>query len=118
MMYFVLRALVVAAGLWVASKIVPGVVFVSWTDLALAAVLLGIANALIRPVLFILTLPVTVVTLGLFIFVVNGLMVGLVDWLLKGFATTGLWADTLTAIVVGLVSWVASWFLSGKPQRR
>jgi putative membrane protein len=118
MMYFVLRALVVAAGLWVASKIVPGVVFASWTDLALAAVLLGIANALIRPVLFVLTLPVTVVTLGLFIFVVNGLMVGLVDWLLHGFHTTGLWADILVAIVVSLVGWVASWFLSGKPQRR
>jgi putative membrane protein len=115
MINFILRAVIVAAGLWVASKIVPGVVFASWTDLA--AVLLGIANALIRPILFVLTLPITVVTLGLFILVVNGLMVGLVDWLLKGFATTGLWADILVAIVVGLTSWVASWFLGGDRKR-
>jgi putative membrane protein len=117
MVNFILRLLVVAGGLWVASKIVPGVVFASWTDLALAAFILGIVNALIRPILFVLTLPITVVTLGLFILVVNGLMVGLVDWLLKGFATTGLWADILVAIVVGLVSWVASWFLGDNRKR-
>jgi putative membrane protein len=114
MMNFFIRFLVVAGGLWVASRIVPGVYFTSWTDLALTAFVLGIVNALIRPVLFVLTLPVTIVTLGLFILVINGLMVGLVDWLLKGFHTSGLWADILTAIVVGLVSWVASWFLTDK----
>jgi putative membrane protein len=114
MMNFIIRATVAAGGLWIASRIVPGVTFTSWTDLALAGLLLGIVNALIRPVLFVLTLPFTVVTLGLFIFVVNGAMVGLVDWLLRGFHTTGLWADILTAIVVGLVSWVASWFIGGE----
>ena len=114
MMNFLIRAIVAAGGLWVASRIVPGVYFNDWTDLALAAVLLGIVNALIRPILFVLTLPVTILTLGLFILVVNGAMVGLVDWLLKGFHTSGLWADILTALVVGLISWVASWFLPGK----
>lgn len=114
MMNFLIRAVVAAGGLWVASRIVPGVYFDDWKDLALAAVLLGVVNALIRPVLFVLTLPITLVTLGLFILVVNGAMVGLVDWFLKGFHTSGLWADILTAIVVGLVSWVASWFLGGK----
>lgn len=114
MINFLLRAIIVAGGLWVASKIVPGVHFDAWTDLAIAAILLGLVNALIRPVLFVLTLPITIVTLGLFILVVNGAMVGLVDWLLKGFHTTGLWTDILTAIVVGLISWVASWFIVGK----
>ena len=111
MVRFILRALIVAAGLWVASKIVPNVAFVNGTDLLLAAVLLGLANALIRPVLFILTLPITLVTLGLFALVVNGAMVWLVDLLLPGFATPGLWTDILVALVVGVTGWVASMVL-------
>ncbi len=113
MMNFILRAVVVAAGLWVASKFVPGVYFSSYTELAIAAVLLGIVNALIRPLLVILTFPITIITLGLFLLVINGLMVALVAHFLKGFHTAGLVSDIEVAVVVWLVSWVASWFIGG-----
>ena len=91
----------------------PGVYFSDWTHLALAAVFLGIVNALIRPILVILTLPITVITLGLFLLVVNGLMVALVAHFLRGFHTNGLISDIEVSVIVWLVSWVASWFLGG-----
>ena len=105
---FILRALIAAAGLWLAAWLVPGVAYDTVVTLLIAAVLLGIVNALVRPVVFVLTLPITIVTLGLFALVVNGMMVGLVDWLLKGFATPGLMTDILVAIVVAVVGWLAN----------
>src|SRR5437899_12013748 len=75
--------------------------------------LLGIVNAVIRPIILILTLPLTVLTLGLFILVVNGISVALVAWLMPGFSLAGLWAAILTSIVVGLTSWLASAFVGG-----
>ncbi|MGH7673938.1 MAG: phage holin family protein, partial [Gemmatimonadales bacterium] len=88
----------------------------------LAALLLGIVNAVIRPLVVILTFPLTVLTLGLFLLVVNGISIALVAWLLPGVTVTGLWPATLAAIVVGLVSWVGSGFIGGsgrvEPYRR
>src|SRR2546422_497831 len=74
---------------------------------------LPILNAVIRPIILILTLPLTVLTLGLFILVVNGISVALVAWLMPGFSLAGLWAAILTSIVVGLTSWLASAFVGG-----
>jgi putative membrane protein len=112
---FLIRAVVCAVGLWVASYIVPGVTFSGAGALVLAAVLLGLANAVIRPIFFFLTLPLTLVTLGLFIFVVNGAMVGLVAWLMgEHMVLGGFWPAIFTAIVVGLTGWVASWFIGDK----
>ena len=113
-----MRALICGLGLWLASALLPGVGFTSIGSLILAAVLLGIANAIIRPVFFFLTLPLTILTLGLFIFVVNGAMVGLVAWLLPGMKVDGLWDAVLTAIIVGLTGWVASWFIGGEGKMR
>lgn len=103
---FVLRALFAALGLWAASKFVPGIRFDDPTTLAFAAVLLGVVNAFVRPVVFILTLPITILTLGLFLLVVNAMMIGLVAVALKGFHVDGLIPGMLTAIVTGIASWI------------
>ena len=103
---FLVRAVFAALGLWVASAIVPGVHVSNTGTLILAAVLLGVVNALVRPVVFILTLPLTVITLGLFLLVVNAAMIGLVAMLLGGFSVNGLVPGVLAAIVTGIASWI------------
>lgn len=110
---FLTRLLITALGLFVAGKIVPGVAFDGWSTLLVAALLLGLVNAIVRPILLILTLPITILTLGLFLLVVNGISVALVAWLMPGFTVAGLGAATLTAIVVGVTSWFASAFVGG-----
>jgi putative membrane protein len=103
---FLVRAVFAALGLWVASAIVPGVHVSNTGTLIVAAVLLGVVNALVRPIVFILTLPLTVLTLGLFLLVVNAAMIGLVAMLLGGFSVHGLVPGVLAAIVTGVASWV------------
>jgi len=92
---FFFRLLITAFGLWAAATIVPGVVITGWQALLVSALLLGIVNAVIRPVILILTLPLTVLTLGLFILVVNGISLAIVAWLVPGFQLAGLFAATL-----------------------
>jgi putative membrane protein len=103
---FLVRAVFAALGLWVASEIVPGVNMADPGTLILAAVLLGVVNALVRPVLVILTLPLTILTLGLFLLVVNAATIGLVAWMLRGFTVDGLIPGILAAIVTGVASWI------------
>ena len=103
---FLIRAVVVALGLWLASQIVPEVEIRSTGTLIAAALLLGIVNAVVRPILVILTFPITLLTLGLFLLVINGLMVELVSHFLSGFVVVGLWPAILTALVVSVTSWV------------
>jgi putative membrane protein len=103
---FILKALIAAFGLWLSAQLVNGVAYDTLTTLLIAAVLLGIVNALVRPVVFVLTLPITVVTLGLFLLVVNAAMIGLVALFLKGFTVSGLVPGILAAIVTGVVSWL------------
>jgi putative membrane protein len=110
-MGFVLRALITAAGLWVATQWVPGVHIDTTATLVIAAILLGVVNAIVKPVAFVLTLPITLLTLGLFLFVLNAAMVALVAWMLPGFHLDGFKAALLTAIVVWIVSWIGSWFI-------
>jgi putative membrane protein len=111
MVGFIIRAAVVALGLWLASKVVHGVEVRSIGSLVAAAFLLGIVNAIVRPILVVLTFPITLITLGLFLLVINGLMIKLVTLFLHGFIVHGLWAAILCALVVSLTSWVASWFI-------
>ncbi len=110
---FFFRLLITAFGLWAAQAIVPGVVITGWQALLVSALLLGVVNAVIRPVILILTLPLTVLTLGLFILVVNGISLAIVAWLVPGFQLAGLFAATLAACVVGITSWFASTFVGG-----
>jgi putative membrane protein len=114
MMGFLLRAVITAAGLWLATRWVPGVHIDTTTTLLLAGLLLGVVNAIVRPIAFILTLPVTILTLGLFLFVLNALMVWLVAWMLPGFHLRGFKAALLTAIIVWIVGWIGSWFIGKK----
>jgi putative membrane protein len=108
---FILRFFISALGLWLASSIVSGVQVAGVGTLLVAALLLGIVNAVIRPILFILTLPITVLTLGLILLVINAAMLGLVAWLLPGFTLTGFVPALLGGLVVSIVSWLASWFI-------
>ncbi|MGE5241285.1 MAG: phage holin family protein [Bacteroidota bacterium] len=111
MIGFLLRLCVVALGLWLASELVPGIeVHGLWTLLG-AALLLGIVNAVVRPLLVILTLPITLLTLGLFLLVINAAMLGLVAWMFDGFAIAGFWPALFGSIVVSLTGWLASWFI-------
>ena len=107
---------VVALGLWLASQIVPGVEIRTPGSLIAAALLLGVVNAVIRPILVILTFPITLVTLGLFLLVINGLMIELASHFLKGFVVDGLWPAILCSVVIGLTSWLMSGFIG--PQGR
>jgi putative membrane protein len=106
-MRFLLYWVVTALALAVASYLIPGVRIDSWVALAVASLVLGIVNAVIRPVLVIITLPVTILTLGLFYFVVNGFAFGLAAYLVPGFSVDSLVAAILGALVVGVTSWFA-----------
>lgn len=108
---FVIRAAFAALGLWLAARFVPGVRVRDAGTLILAALLLGLVNAFVRPVVFVLTLPLTIVTLGLFLLIVNALMIMLVSALLRGFEVHGLVAGVLAAIVTGLTSWIGHMLL-------
>jgi putative membrane protein len=114
---FLLRAVTTPAGLYLATLWVPGVHINSTTTLLIAAVLLGVVNAIVKPIAFILTLPVTILTLGLFLFVLNAAMVALVAWMLPGFHLDGFKAALLTAIIVWIVSWIGSWFIGKRHTR-
>jgi putative membrane protein len=108
MTYFFLRAAIASLGLWLASELVDGLSFDSGLTLILAAILLGVANGLVRPLLVILTLPLTIVTLGFFLLVLNGMVLALVAGLLPGFSIVSFWDAFWGAIIVSLVSWVGS----------
>jgi putative membrane protein len=104
---FIVQALAAALGFWVASRIVPGVHARSVTSLIAAGVILGLINALVRPILILLTIPLTLLTLGLFLFVVNGITVWLTAAFLKGVDVNGLWPAILASVVITVISWVA-----------
>lgn len=113
---FIVQAVVTALGLWLASIVVPGVDFTGEWALIWAAVLLGIVNAIVRPVLVVLTFPLTLVTFGLFLLVVNAATIGLTAVLLGGFVIDGFWAGVGAAIVTGVVSWIASSVIKDEPR--
>lgn len=105
---FLLRAAIAALGLWLATVLVNGISIATPWTLLFAALLLGVCNALVRPVLVLLTLPVTVLTLGLFLLVVNAAVLGLVALLLPGFSIAGFLPALLGALVVSLTGWIGS----------
>lgn len=111
MLGFLVRAALVAIGLWVATRLVSGIAFDDGTTLLLAAALLGIVNAFVRPFALLLTLPMTLATLGLFILVINAAMLGLVAAMLQGFHLSGFWPALWSALIVSLTGWIGSWFI-------
>lgn len=103
--------LITMLGLFLASRILSGVSIVGTGTFILAAVLLGLVNAVVRPIAVALTLPFTIVTFGLFLFVVNAGMFGLVAALLDNFNVASFWSAVFGAIIVSITSTVASWYI-------
>ena len=101
---FLLHWGITALSLWVASLIFKGLKFDTVSSLVIAALLLGLANAIVRPLLVILTFPLTLITFGLFILVINALMILLVAWLVKGFKVSSFWTAFFASIFISLLS--------------
>jgi len=108
--------LINALALLALPYLVPSVQVESFYTALIAALLLGLVNSLVRPLLVLLTLPVTVVTLGLFVFVINALLFWFVASFVKGFSVAGFWSAFFGAIVYALVSWAASTLVFGPPR--
>ena len=106
-----IRMFIGAMGLWIASELVPGMEITGMGTLVAAAFLLGIVNAVVRPLIVILTFPITIVTLGLFLLVINAAMLGLVAWLLDGFMLSGFFSAIAGSLVVSATGWFASWYI-------
>jgi len=101
---FLLHWGITALSLWVTSLIFKGLKFDTVSSLVIAALLLGLANAIVRPLLIVLTLPLTLITFGLFILVINALMILLVAKLVKGFSVSSFWTAFFASIVISLLS--------------
>lgn len=108
---FFLRTLITLLGLLLASALIPGVTINGTWSVIFAAILLGLVNGFVRPVAFLLTLPITIVTLGLFLFVLNAAMFGLVAAMLDNFIVAGFWSAVFGSLVVSITSTVASWYI-------
>ena len=114
MIGFMLRVVTVALGLWLATKLVSGIeVREGWTLLA-AALLLGVVNAVVRPIVIVLTLPLSILTLGFFLLVINAGMLGLVSWLLDGFEIAGFWSALFGSVVISVTGWLASGLIGSR----
>lgn len=111
MLMLLARWIVNAAALLLVAYLYPGVVVTSFFAALIAALVLGIVNAVIRPILVLLTLPVTIVTLGLFIFVINALLFWFVANVVQGFGVTGFVAALVGSILYSVITMITSWVL-------
>jgi putative membrane protein len=111
-MFFIIRLIINMLAILIISYLFPKMIWVEGFLAALvAAFLLGIVNTIIKPILVLLTLPLTILTLGLFLLVINGLMLWLVSALVRGFHVSGFWGAVFGSILISLVSWLLSKFL-------
>jgi putative membrane protein len=113
----VIRLFINTVALGLASYLIPGITFNLFQDLIIAAALFGILNTFIKPILIILTLPINLLTLGLFTFVINALMLGLTGSFLDGFNVTGFWSALGGAIIISIISVFLNSFLKEEEQR-
>ncbi|MBV2234801.1 MAG: phage holin family protein [Sterolibacterium sp.] len=111
---FLVHWATLTGALWLAAHLFSNVRFDSRGALIAAALLLGLANTFVRPLVILLTLPFTLITFGLFLLVINGLMVLLVARLVRGFQITGLWTAILVSIFISLFSFAVNWFLTSQ----
>ncbi|MFC7474635.1 phage holin family protein [Dankookia sp. GCM10030260] len=107
-MGFWARTFITAFALWAATQLVPGIEVRGVFWLLLTALVFGLVNSFVRPALVLLSLPLTLVTLGLFLLVVNAAMLGLTGWLVPGFEVAGFWPALWGAVVVSVTSWAAA----------
>lgn len=111
---FLLHWAITSLSLWVASHVFKGIKFADASSLIIAALLLGFANAIVRPLLILLTFPLTLITLGLFLLVINALMILLVSAMVKGFSVSGFWTAFFASIFISVLSFVMSGFIVGE----
>jgi putative membrane protein len=111
-MFFIVRLIINMVAILIISYLFPKMIWVDgfWAALV-AAFLLGIVNTILRPILVLLTLPITLLTLGLFLLVINGVMLWLVSALVRGFYVSGFWGAVFGSILISVVSWLLSRFL-------
>jgi putative membrane protein len=114
MIGFLFRAVIAALGLWLATRWVNGIYIDTPATLILAGVLLGVVNAVVRPIAVILTFPFTILTIGLFLLVVNAAMLGLVALVLPGFHMNGFWTAFLAALIVSITGGIGSLFIGSR----
>lgn len=110
-MTIILRWVINALALLAAATIIPGFHVESFYAALIAALILGLVNALVRPIVLVLTLPVTIVTLGLFVFVINAGMLWFMSTMVKGITIDGFWVAVLAAIFLWAVGVVSNWFI-------
>ncbi len=108
---FLIRLLISSLGLWLASRLVPSIIISGVDILLFAALLLGLVNAVVRPVVVLLTLPITVLSLGIFLLVINAAMLSLVAALLEGFRVGGFFSALMGSLIVSATGWIASWYI-------
>jgi putative membrane protein len=108
---FLVHTIVLAVAIWITAQVVSGVTIASWGALAIAALVLGVVNAIVRPILLILTLPITVLTLGLFYLVINGIAFGLAAAVVPGFQVASWTAAILGALLTSVISWFLGIFV-------
>jgi putative membrane protein len=111
MVGFLFRAALTMIGLWIATRWVHGIRIDDARTLVMAGLVLGVVNAVIRPIAVILTFPLTILTLGLFLLVVNAGMLALTAWLLHGFHVADFRAALLTSLIVGVTGWIGASFI-------
>ncbi len=111
---FLVRMSITAVGLWAAANFVDGIDIRSTGTLLWAALWLGVVNAVVRPIAVILTFPFTLLTLGMFLWVINAGMIGLVAWLLDGVYVSGFGAALLGAIIVSFTGWLGNAFIGAQ----
>jgi putative membrane protein len=116
-MSLIVRWILNTLALLLVVSVVPNFYYRSWVTLAIAAAVLGLLNAVIRPILFFLTLPITIVTLGLFLLILNAIMLELTAWLVPGFDIEGFGWAIVGALVLSLVSMVTSRIGRGDRER-
>jgi len=110
---FLLHWGITAISLWVASHIFHGIKFANTSSLIVSALLLGFANAIVKPLLIVLTLPLTFLTFGLFLLVINALMILLVSSLVKGFMVASFWTAFFASIFISVLSFLIGSFVIG-----
>ena len=103
-MGLIIRWILNTLALLLVVNVVPGFVYTDWISLAIAAAVLGLLNAIVRPILWFITLPITVITLGLFLLVLNAIMLELTAWLVPGFGIEGFGWAILGALVLSIIS--------------
>lgn len=110
-MLLILKWLIMTVSVMVTAYVIPGVTVRSFMSALWVALLLGIVNMLLRPFLILITLPINILTLGLFTFVINGLIILLVSSVVKGFQVSGFWIAVLFSIVLSIVNYVMNFFM-------